>query len=87
LPVQTVYGHLGSLVLKTSWKNLYYANIEVYIDKLYLLAVPNNSVRYNEEREETSKMEAKIAELARIQLAKKIEQEKGKLNVSSLNDF
>lgn len=80
LPVQTTYGHLGSLVLKIPWKNLYSAPVEAYIDRLYLLAVPNSSVRYNADREEKTSLEAKKAELERIQLAKKMEQEKSKLD-------
>lgn len=80
LPVQTTYGHLGSLVLKIPWKNLYSAPVEAYIDRLYLLAVPNNSVRYNAEREEKASLEAKKTELDRIQLAKKLEQEKSKFH-------
>lgn len=83
LPVQTTYGHLGSLVLKIPWKNLYSAPVEAYIDRLYLLAVPNSSVRYNAEREEKSALDAKKTELERIQLAKKLEQEKSKLRISS----
>lgn len=78
LPVQTTYGHLGSLVLKIPWKNLYSAPVEAYIDRLYLLAVPNSSVRYNAEREDKATYEAKKAELERIQLAKKLENEKSK---------
>jgi hypothetical protein len=81
LPVQTVYGHLGSLVLKIPWKNLYSAPVEAYIDRLYLLAVPNSSVRYNAEREDKATLEAKKAELERIQLAKKMELEKSKKNI------
>lgn len=76
--MQTTYGHLGSLVLKIPWKNLYSAPVEAYIDRLYLLAVPNNSVRYNADREEKAAFEAKKAELERIQLAKKLENEKSK---------
>jgi len=91
LPVQTTYGHLGNLVLKIPWKNLYSAPVEAYIDRLYLLAVPNNSVRYNEEREEKAVVDAKKAELERIQLAKTLEKEKSKLDCAclclSLNAF
>lgn len=76
LPVQTTYGHLGSLVLKVPWSKIYSAPVEAYIDKLYLLVVPNNSVRYNAEREEKNKFEAKKAELERIQQAKILEEEK-----------
>lgn len=83
LPVQTTYGHLGNLVLKIPWKNLYSAPVEAYIDRLYLLAVPNSSVRYNADREDKASLEAKKAELDRIQLAKKLEQEKSKSCTSS----
>lgn len=76
LPVQTTYGHLGSLVLKIPWKNLYSAPVEAYIDRLYLLAVPNSSIRYNAEKEEQEEIEAKKNELERIQLAKKLDEEK-----------
>lgn len=79
LPVQTIYGQLGSLVLKIPWKNLYSAPVEAYVDRLYLLAVPNSSVKFNAEKEENAALEAKKTELERIQLAKKIEQEKSKL--------
>lgn len=64
--------------MKIPWKNLYSAPVEAYIDRLYLLAVPNNSVQYNGEREEKAAYEAKKAELERIQLAKKLESEKSK---------
>ncbi|XP_058837903.1 intermembrane lipid transfer protein Vps13 isoform X2 [Topomyia yanbarensis] len=78
LPVSTVYGHLGKLVLKIPWKNLYSAPVEAIVDKLYLLAVPNTDVRYNSEKEEKTAFDAKKAELARIEQAKKNEEEKDK---------
>lgn len=78
LPVQATYGHLGNLVLKIPWKNLYSAPVEAIIDRLYLLAVPNSSVRYNAEREDKAELDAKKGELDRIQLAKKLELEKSK---------
>lgn len=81
--MSTIYGHLGSLVLKIPWKNLYSAPVEAYIDRLYLLAVPNNSVQYNAEREEKAALDAKKSELERIQLAKKLEQEKSKFHIAS----
>jgi vacuolar protein sorting-associated protein 13A/C len=68
---------LGSLVLKVPWSKIYSAPVEAQIDKLFLLVVPNNSVRYNAEREEKNKFEAKKAELERIQQAKLLEKEKG----------
>lgn len=79
LPVTTTYGHLGSLVLKIPWKNLYSAPVEAYVDRLYILAVPNNSVRFNEDKEEKNVQDSKQAQLNRVQLAKKMEAEKSML--------
>ncbi|XP_039442815.1 intermembrane lipid transfer protein Vps13 isoform X7 [Culex pipiens pallens] len=78
LPVTTLYGHLGKLVLKIPWKNLYSAPVEAIVDKLYVLAVPNTDVRYNVEKEERGAFEAKKAELARIEAVKKSEADKDK---------
>ncbi|XP_065079310.1 intermembrane lipid transfer protein Vps13 isoform X3 [Ochlerotatus camptorhynchus] len=78
LPVTTLYGHLGKLVLKIPWKNLYSAPVEAIVDKLYILAVPNTDVRYNAEKEDKNSFEAKKAELLRIEQAKKSEEEKDK---------
>lgn len=78
LPVTTLYGHLGKLVLKIPWKNLYSAPVEAIVDKLYVLAVPNTDVRYNVEKEERGAFEAKKAELARIEAVKKTEADKDK---------
>lgn len=76
LPVQTTYGHLGNLTLKVPWSKIYSAPVEAYIDRLYLLVVPNNSVQHSAEREERNKYDSKKAELERIQQAKKMEEEK-----------
>lgn len=78
LPVSTLYGHLGKLVLKIPWKNLYSAPVEAIVDKLYILAVPNTDIRYNAEKEDKNSFEAKKAELLRIEQAKKIEEDRDK---------
>ncbi|XP_052870380.1 intermembrane lipid transfer protein Vps13 [Anopheles cruzii] len=78
LPVTTLYGHLGKLILKIPWKNLYSAPVEAIIENLYVLAIPNSDVRYNEEKEQRNAFEAKKAELSRIEQAKKAEEEKEK---------
>ncbi|KAF2903862.1 hypothetical protein ILUMI_02321 [Ignelater luminosus] len=78
LPVQTVYGRLGKLVLKIPWKNLYGAAVEANIEGLYLLVVPNQQVVYDPEKEEKQEIKSKQDELQRIEDAKKKEEEKGK---------
>uniref|UniRef100_A0A182FL84 Vacuolar protein sorting-associated protein 13 n=1 Tax=Anopheles albimanus TaxID=7167 RepID=A0A182FL84_ANOAL len=78
LPVTTLYGHLGKLILKIPWKNLYSAPVEAIVEKLYVLAVPNTDIRFNEEKEERNSFEEKKSELLRIELAKKNENEQDK---------
>ncbi|XP_026322169.1 vacuolar protein sorting-associated protein 13 [Hyposmocoma kahamanoa] len=76
IPVQTVYGHLGKLVLKIPWKNLYGASVEATIERLFLVLNPNAEVVYDPEKEEKAAFFAKQSELARVEEAKKKEKEK-----------
>ncbi|KAJ8733309.1 hypothetical protein PYW08_001607 [Mythimna loreyi] len=76
IPVQTVYGHLGKLVLKIPWKNLYGASVEATIERLFLIVNPTAEVKYDPEKEEKMELAAKQAELARVEEAKKQEAEK-----------
>ncbi|XP_023933797.2 intermembrane lipid transfer protein Vps13 isoform X2 [Bicyclus anynana] len=76
IPVQTVYGHLGKLVLKIPWKNLYGASVEASIERLFLIVNPTAEVKYDPEKEEKMALAAKQAELARVEEAKKKEAEK-----------
>ncbi|KAL1140357.1 hypothetical protein AAG570_000289 [Ranatra chinensis] len=78
LPVKTVRGHLGQLTLQIPWKNLYGAPVIATIERLFLLVVPNQSVRYDKEKEEKWAEEAKQAELLKIEEAKKALREKDK---------
>nr|CAD7454577.1 unnamed protein product [Timema tahoe] len=79
LPVKTVFGHLGKLVLKIPWKNLYSAPVEASIERLYLLAVPNKGLKYDAEKEEKWEQDAKQTELLKVEEAKKIEKDKGEV--------
>ncbi|CAG9795097.1 unnamed protein product [Diatraea saccharalis] len=76
IPVQTVYGHLGKLVLKIPWKNLYGASVEATIDRLFLIVNPTAEIKYDAEKEEKMALASKQAELARVEEAKKREAEK-----------
>ncbi|XP_047984362.1 LOW QUALITY PROTEIN: vacuolar protein sorting-associated protein 13-like [Leguminivora glycinivorella] len=76
IPVQTVYGHLGKLVLKIPWKNLYGASVEASIERLFLIVNPSAEVVYDPEKEEKLALAAKQAELVRVEEAKKKEAEK-----------
>jgi vacuolar protein sorting-associated protein 13A/C len=77
LPLQTIYGRVGKLVLKIPWKNLYGAAFVINVEDIYLLAAPNQQVKYNEEKEVAKSTEAKKREILQVELAKKQEAEKG----------
>lgn len=81
LPIKVLRGHLGKLVLKIPWKNLYSEPVVAQIDGLYLLVRPNTVVTYNEEKEEKAREEKKQRQLEAVELARKLEEEK-KNNVS-----
>lgn len=78
LPLQTIYGRIGKLVLKIPWKNLYGAAFVIDIEDIYLLAEPNQQVTYNEEKENLKQIELKKKDILKVELAKKAEAEKGK---------
>lgn len=64
-------------MLKIPWKSLYSSATEVTIQDLYLLAVPNQQIKYDPVKEEKREFEAKQAEILKVELAKKMEAEKG----------
>ncbi|CDW52391.1 Vacuolar protein sorting associated protein 13A [Trichuris trichiura] len=73
LPVKLKSGFLEKLSLKIPWKNLYTEAVVAEVQGLYVLAVPNAGARvsvYNAEKEEKTMVEAKKAELRRIEAAK-----------------
>ncbi|GBP47899.1 Vacuolar protein sorting-associated protein 13 [Eumeta japonica] len=76
IPVQTVYGHLGKLVLKIPWKNLYGASVEASVERLFLIINPSAEVKYDPEKEDKLLLASKQAELARVEEAKKKEAQK-----------
>lgn len=78
LPVQTIYGRLGKLVLKIPWKNLYSLPVVADVEDLYLLVAPNAAVNYNAEKQEKAELDAKKAELSKVEEAKKRELDKDK---------
>lgn len=86
LPVKVLRGHLGKLVLKIPWKNLYSEPVEAQIDGLYLLVRPNTVVRYNEEKEKKAEQEKKQRQLEAIELARKLEEEEKKKNASQKDE-
>lgn len=71
------------MVLKIPWKNLYGSAVEASIEDLYLLVVPIQQVKYNEEKEQLRLQQGKQSELLRIEEAKKKAAEKGEYDNDS----
>lgn len=69
--------------MKIPWKNLYGAPVEVEVQNLFIIAIPNNEIVYQAEKEEKYKQDAKQAELTRIENAKLKELAKGKYELHS----
>ncbi len=57
-------------MLKIPWTNIYAARTQVCIKGLYLLAIPNQAVVYDAEKERIANKEAKGRQLALIEEAK-----------------
>ena len=60
----------GELVLKIPWTNLYAARTHVLIKGVFLLAVPNEAVSYDHDKEREALRDAKNRQLAAIEEAK-----------------
>ena len=77
LPLQTVYGRIGKLVLKIPWKNLYGSAFVINVEDIYLLAAPNQQVKYDALKESLKELDAKKKDILKVELAKKQEADKG----------
>ncbi|KAH1006005.1 hypothetical protein HUJ04_006891 [Dendroctonus ponderosae] len=77
LPIQTVYGKIGNLVLKVPWTSIYTKPTIIMIEDVYLLAEPNQQVAYDPNKEDKRLIEARRKEIEKIENAKKAEKEKG----------
>ncbi|XP_053594598.1 intermembrane lipid transfer protein Vps13 isoform X2 [Microplitis demolitor] len=72
LPIKLEYGRLGKLILKIPFKDIWNGQIDCIIEELYLLIVPASQVKYDSEKEVKASLEAKRAELARIEKNKQL---------------
>ncbi|XP_072019770.1 intermembrane lipid transfer protein VPS13A-like [Amphiura filiformis] len=87
LPVKIKLGHLGKLTLKIPWKNLYGAPVVATLEGLHVLVTPNSDSKYNAEKDEKQKFEAKQRTLQRVEDAKKKEEEQGKEQAPKKDSF
>ncbi|KAG7327785.1 hypothetical protein KOW79_009391 [Hemibagrus wyckioides] len=69
VPFKVKAGQIGKLTLKIPWKNLYSEAVVATLDGLYLLVVPEASIKYDAAKEERHLQETKQRELQRIEEA------------------
>ncbi|XP_018341629.1 PREDICTED: vacuolar protein sorting-associated protein 13C isoform X1 [Trachymyrmex septentrionalis] len=72
LPVRLEYGRLGKLILKIPFKDMWNGQIDAIVEELFILVVPTSQVSYNEDKETKVQLEAKRAELARVEKRKQL---------------
>ncbi|KAF6206535.1 hypothetical protein GE061_017769 [Apolygus lucorum] len=76
LPVKTIFGHLGKLTLQIPWKDLYNSPVKVEVEGLYILVVPNSDIKYDPVKDKKYRQDEKMAEVKKVEKAKKTELEK-----------
>ncbi|GIX68716.1 vacuolar protein sorting-associated protein 13C [Caerostris extrusa] len=77
LPIKVVSGHLGKLILKIPYKNIYTAPTIATIEGLFVVVVPNTGIKYDAEKESKAAEAAKKTELQKLEEAKSKLSEKG----------
>ncbi|KAJ8937448.1 hypothetical protein NQ314_011837 [Rhamnusium bicolor] len=78
LPIQTISGTIETLILKIPWKSLYTSPTVICVEDIYLLAAPNQEVKYDPIKEEKRIIEAKQKAIQKFEEIKKAEAEKDK---------
>ncbi|XP_023247319.1 vacuolar protein sorting-associated protein 13 [Copidosoma floridanum] len=81
LPIKLDYGRLGKLVLKIPFKDMWNGQIDAIIEELFVLVVPSSQVTYDEEKEKKAQLEAKRAEIARVEKSKQLDDMKNQEKV------
>ncbi|KAJ8102210.1 hypothetical protein POJ06DRAFT_300095 [Lipomyces tetrasporus] len=68
LPIDVVEGHLGELTLQIPWSNLKNKPVKIFIENVYLLAIPKANQEYDEAEEERRKQMLKLERLEDAEL-------------------
>ncbi|KAG7211251.1 hypothetical protein KM043_010561 [Ampulex compressa] len=72
LPIKLEYGRLGKLVLKIPFKDMWNGQIDAVVEELFLLVVPTSQIVYDAEKEANAELDAKRAEIARVEKTKQL---------------
>lgn len=76
------FSYSGKLVLKIPFKDMWNGQIDAVVEDLFILVVPTSQVKYDAEKETKAQLEAKRAELARVENKKRLAELKCKLIVN-----
>ncbi|EXX73461.1 Vps13p [Rhizophagus irregularis DAOM 197198w] len=68
LPIDVLEGYLGELTLNIPWSNLKNKPVKVFINNVYLLAVPKAESEYDTEEDENRAQQVKQEKLANAEL-------------------
>lgn len=66
------------MILKIPYKDIWNAQVDAIVEELFVLVVPSSQVVYDPEKEAKQQLEAKRAELARIEKSKQLAETKRK---------
>ncbi|XP_076681161.1 vacuolar protein sorting 13C isoform X2 [Andrena cerasifolii] len=72
LPIRLEHGRLGKLILKIPFKDMWNGQIDAIVEELFILVVPSSQVVYDAEKEAKAQLDAKRAELARVERNKQL---------------
>ncbi|XP_076625592.1 vacuolar protein sorting 13C isoform X3 [Colletes latitarsis] len=72
LPIRLEFGRLGKLILKIPYKDMWNGQIDAIVEELFLLIVPTSQIVYDAEKEAKVQLDAKRAELARVEKTKQL---------------
>lgn len=75
----------GKLILKIPFKDMWNGQIDAIVEELFILVVPTSQVTYNEDKENKAQLQAKQAELVRVEKRKQLAELKCKYLSYSYN--
>lgn len=60
------------MILKIPFKDMWNGQIDAIVEDLFVLVVPTNQVKYDAEKESKAELDAKRAEIARVEKNKQL---------------
>ena len=67
LPFRIVHGHIGRIDASVPWMNIYYEPIVIKVSDVFVVALPNSEIDFNEEEEKQFEWALKKSYLENIE--------------------